>query len=227
MHNIKTILFDLDDTLLNRENAVQNIVGIIIDQYYEHISPSQQRHMLQRFIEIDRQHYGSNVKRDIFVPFFDEFPPSKVFPSEGYQEFWNQYFPQCFTLDENTRTGIQILKDKLNVGIITNGSTTRQTAKMQTTGLDEMFEHIYISEAIGYAKPDPRIFQHVLNTMDILAEETLYVGDDLRNDVDGSQQVGIKAVWMNPKQRKNDTDIQPFAEVYAFDDIISRIMGYN
>jgi hypothetical protein len=43
-------------------------------------------------------------------------------------------------------------------------------------------------------------------------QEIIHVGDSLHNDVGGAQAVGIRAIWVNRHQVRNETSIQPFAE---------------
>ena len=44
-------------------------------------------------------------------------------------------------------------------------------------------------------------------------QEIIHVGDSLHNDVGGAQAVGIRAIWVNRHQVRNETSIQPFAEI--------------
>lgn len=56
-----------------------------------------------------------------------------------------------------------------------------------------------------------------LKRLDVNPEETLFVGDDLEKDIDGCQQAYIKGIWFNPDMRKNDTTIQPYAEIHTLE----------
>jgi len=57
------------------------------------------------------------------------------------------------------------------------------------------------SSAAGAAKPDARIFAHLLHTAGVPPIEVLHVGDDPLADVVGATQAGLQAVWLNRDAR--------------------------
>ncbi|MHA6531088.1 HAD family hydrolase [Paenibacillus sp. BAC0078] len=97
------------------------------------------------------------------------------------------------------------------VGIITNGPQEHQMNKLRGLGIDKLIpeEMIFISDAVGLAKPDPAIFAHVNKVTGTTAEQSLYVGDTWDNDVVGALAAGWKAIWYNPRGRQPGTDHQP------------------
>ncbi|WP_442600342.1 HAD family hydrolase [Neobacillus sp. D3-1R] len=216
------MLFDLDDTLLNRDMAVNIIFLKILEKCYEDVKHSARNEMLQKFKEYDRRDYGYSDKTNVLESFFDEFPPKYRLPRHDIQDFWNHHFPQCFSIDYNIITILQTIKRHVKVAIITNGSTQRQKAKIMNTNLNSCFESIIISEEVGCSKPDKRIFELALNVLNVQAEDALFVGDDLEKDIAGCQNANIKGIWFNPHMIKNDTEIKPYAEIHSFD----RLLGY-
>lgn len=109
----------------------------------------------------------------------------------------------------------------IKVGIITNGSTQRQKAKIINTNLNSYFDTIIISEESGFSKPDKRIFELALNKLNVQPEDTLFVGDNLEKDIGGCQNANIKGIWFNPNMIKNNTDTKPYAEITSFDSLLS------
>jgi HAD superfamily hydrolase (TIGR01549 family) len=57
-------------------------------------------------------------------------------------------------------------------------------------------EHLDFSGELGYWKPNPRIFQHALSGLSCVPAQAVFVGDNPREDIQGAQQVGMRAVWM-------------------------------
>jgi len=96
------MLFDLDDTLLNRDKAVDNMFLLILEKYYEDVKNIARNEMLTKFKEYDKRSYGYGDKTIVFESFFDEFTPKYRLPRNEIQDFWNHHFPQCFTLNQNT-----------------------------------------------------------------------------------------------------------------------------
>ena len=60
-------------------------------------------------------------------------------------------------------------------------------------GWDQMFDAVVISGEVGMRKPEPEIFAHVLELLDVRAEETVFV-DDLRPNVEAAEALGLVGV---------------------------------
>jgi putative hydrolase of the HAD superfamily len=78
------------------------------------------------------------------------------------------------------------------VAILTNG-TTRVEAEVEALGIDREIDHFFNSARIGYAKPDPRAFEHVLTTLDVAADECVFT-DDSPPKCEGARTVGMHVV---------------------------------
>ncbi|MES5926928.1 HAD-IA family hydrolase [Bacillus cereus group sp. MG9] len=215
------MLFDLDDTLLDRDKAVDNLFLLVLEKCYEDVSDTVKNNMLQKFKEYDKREYGISDKTIVLESLFDEFAPKYRLPRNYIQDFWNENLPKCFSIDQNTILFLNHIKRHFKVGIITNGSTQRQKAKIMNTGLNEYFDTIIISEEVGFSKPDKRIFELALNKLNVQSEDVLFVGDDLEKDIAGCQNANIKGIWFDPNMIKNNTDTKPYAEITSFDNLLS------
>ena len=56
--------------------------------------------------------------------------------------------------------------------------------------------HMAISADLGIRKPNPDIFLHTLNSLNVSPEEAAMVGDSLRGDITGAKRLDILAIWM-------------------------------
>ncbi|MGE1126659.1 HAD family hydrolase [Bacillus wiedmannii] len=217
------MLFDLDDTLLDRDKAVDNLFLLVLEKCYEDVSDTVKNNMLQKFKEYDKREYGISNKTIVLESLFDEFTPIYRLPHNYIQDFWNENFPTCFSIDQNTIHFLNHIKSHFKIGIITNGSTHRQKAKIINTNLNNYFDTIIISEEVGLSKPDKRIFELALNKLNVQPEDVLFIGDDLEKDIAGPQNANIKGVWFNPQKIKNTTQIQPYAEINTLDSLLSYV----
>jgi putative hydrolase of the HAD superfamily len=215
------MLFDLDETLLNRDKAVDQMFLMILEKCYEDVKHSTKNEMLKKFKEYDNRSYGHNDKTKVLESFFDEFPPKYRLLRNEIQDFWNNNFPNCFSINQNTINIVNTIKMQVKVAIITNGSTQRQKAKIIKTNLNSCFDIIIISEEVGFSKPDKRIYELALNKLNVQPEDALFVGDDIVKDIGGCQSANIKGIWFNPHMIKNDTEIKPYAEINSFDELLS------
>ncbi len=64
-------------------------------------------------------------------------------------------------------------------------------------GIADQFNEVFVSSAVGHAKPDPRIFQAALQRHQLNAAQAVHIGDSEINDVGGAQSAGLKAIMVN------------------------------
>ena len=179
--------------------------------------------MLTKFKSYDKQNYGHKDKTIVLEALFDEFPPIHKLPKHSMQNFWDNQFPACFTINPNTFNILNAIKREMKVAIITNGSTLRQKAKIFNTYLHRYFNLIIISEEVGMSKPDKRIFELALKKLEVQPKSALFVGDDFEKDIAGCQNAYMKGIWFNPDKNLNNTEIKPYAEIYSLDQLVSFI----
>ena len=92
---------------------------------------------------------------------------------------------------------------------LTNGTQTAQRRKLANSGLDQIFVRAFISDEIGYEKPDVRFFEPVLQELkDCRKEEILLIGDSLTSDIKGANNAGLACCWYNPKKTINDKGVR-------------------
>jgi putative hydrolase of the HAD superfamily len=213
-------MFDLDDTLLNRKQAVENIFPLIIEKCYKNIALTEEQYcgMLKTFKEYDQN--GRSDKIKMFGSLFNEFPPLYRLSDSEIKQFWESNFYDCFTLENEYKNVLKQLKEHVKTAVITNGSGFSQRSKIANTGLDEFFEVIIVSAEAELWKPDPKIFELALDKLGVSPENALFVGDNLLTDIAGCQSAGINGIWFNPDKAENNTDIKPFAEIAEFDDVL-------
>lgn len=108
---------------------------------------------------------------------------------------------------------LQGLRKTHQLALVTNGAPDLQREKLRGAGLAHYFETIVVSGDLGFGKPDARIFQLALDRMGTVPGKTVMVGDSLKRDVAGAQQVGIRGIWINRDGCEPDEGITPDAEI--------------
>lgn len=93
----------------------------------------------------------------------------------------------------------------ISMAILTNGDTDHQLEKIHGMHLERWFsdDRIFVSDAVGYFKPDVRTFQAVEEALHLNPAETWYIGDSIENDIEGAGNAGWHAILLN--RRHNDT----------------------
>ncbi len=126
----------------------------------------------------------------------------------------------CTPLDGAKALLDSLLVSNVKMGIITNGFTELQKIRLEKTGFSHYFELITISEQVGVAKPDKRIFEHTFSMMgEIELSNILMVGDNPDSDVLGGMNAGIDTCWLNASQQACPEGVEPTYTVKKLNDL--------
>jgi putative hydrolase of the HAD superfamily len=99
-------------------------------------------------------------------------------------------------LYDDVRPALVRLRSTYRLFAVSNGN-----ADLNRCGIAELFDGHITASAAGAAKPDLRIFAHLLHVAGAEAHEVLHIGDDPLADVVGATQAGMRAVWLNREAR--------------------------
>ena len=102
------------------------------------------------------------------------------------------------------------LKDEYQIAIVTNGFKYIQKRRIQNCGLNKLIDAVFISEDIGFEKPDIRYFKEVFKKFDINKDNYLMIGDSLSSDIKGAKNAKIDAFWIH--QNINDDKGLPMGD---------------
>ncbi|WP_034341239.1 HAD family hydrolase [Deinococcus misasensis] len=188
---LRAVLFDLDQTLLDRKRTFRHF----IDDQYQRIALLQNipyEQFVEDFTVLDDNGYGP--KDRAYFQMLKKHGLDTSHAETLYKDFRGNY-ALCAQPYPDTHEVLQTLqKAGLRIGIITNGVTATQQTKMERIGILPYTEVALVSEAEGIKKPNPEIFHRALNRMGLTAQEAIFVGDHPENDVRAAQHVGMKAV---------------------------------
>lgn len=86
---------------------------------------------------------------------------------------------------------LRAVRRHCTVAVLSNG-TTRLRRDLHALDLIDEFDVIYNTAEVGIAKPDPAVFRHVVDALDVTATEALFI-DDLLDNVEGARSIGLRA----------------------------------
>ncbi len=191
---LQAVLFDLDETLLDRSAGLE---AFLHDQYaryaanFQHIPYATFR---RRFVELDQ--HGYVHKSIVYQQLLDELMIQHV----TVEELLTDYRMRCWQHGQtfaDTHTTIATLRNwNLKLGIVTNGETAFQYQHMQATGLTALVDTLLISEQEQLRKPDPEIFGRAAARLDVSPGDCLFVGDNPTADILGAHGVGMQTAWL-------------------------------
>lgn len=107
----------------------------------------------------------------------------------------------------------------------TNGNSATQHQRLQDSHLAPLFDGVYISEELGYDKPDVQFFDAIFAAeKELTRQNTLMIGDGLNSDIRGGVNYGLKTVWVNLNGGVNNTELHPDYEVASLDELGQMLM---
>lgn len=217
MHKIKNVFFDLDRTLWDFET---NSNKVISDLFYENnleikcdvsflffIKKYEEINLLlwdkYRKNEITKQQLRSNRFYNSMQFYnYDDYELGIKLD----QEYVLRSPYQTCLLPGTIKT-LKYLSLKYKLHIITNGFKEVQHIKLKNSGLIQYFDSVIISEEIGFAKPDVKIFEKAFEISKTTPKASMMVGDDLAIDVLGGMNAGMKGCYFNPEKIKHSEKV--------------------
>lgn len=91
------------------------------------------------------------------------------------------------------RIAARLHETQVLTAILTNGSDT-VGQEIEDLGIGPSFTAVFNSAELGVKKPDPRVYQHVLDHLGVPPQESLMV-DDSRDKLEGAALVGMRTHW--------------------------------
>jgi len=223
------IFFDLDHTLWDFH---KNSEETLHELYHAFNLPALGAKNATAFIETykeinhrlwDGYHNGTITKEQLrHSRFRNAFTACGINGEHIADDFGNEYLhisPTKPHLLPNALRVLEYLSAKYTMSIITNGFAEVQFVKLKHARIEHFFSHVFISETIGYQKPDVRIFEHATRTIGVKPSHTMMVGDNFATDIVGAIQAGIDHIYFNPAQTPHNLSVQK--EIFDLHELMS------
>ena len=88
------------------------------------------------------------------------------------------------------------LSKRYKLAMLSNTMSDTPRIVLQQTRLIRHFDVAVYSRDLGIRKPNPRIFQFVLEKLGVEPGEAVHVGDSVDADMEGASRAGIRAIWI-------------------------------
>lgn len=140
--------------------------------------------------------------------------------AEEISNTYMKYLGMSTFLFDGVEELIKDLSKDYRLVIVTNGLKEVQTNRISKSAIGKYFEAVIISDGIGIAKPDARIFEYALDSINYKDKsKVLMIGDSLTSDIKGGINAEIDTCLYNPDKKVNDTDIKPTYEIHKLEDL--------
>lgn len=233
---LKAILFDMGSTLIEFENSTWDVLArLSTEKGYEFLK--EKNVSLPIFEEFSNILYGELVKAKSEIEenlkemrfekvIFDFFRKLKLSTSDGvYGSFLEVYYKPVtdqLTLVDGAEKVLKFFKEKnLKIGLISNTIFPEKfhLRELKRFGLYPYLDAHFFSSEVGLRKPHPKIFQLTLEKLKVDPSGAVFVGDRLKEDVGGAQNMGMKGILKYHQGRDYTVPVTPDAQVMKLKDL--------
>jgi len=221
----KALLWDMDNTLLDfgysethslRQTLRRNGIAELTDKQvavYSAINDSKWKLLEQGKLN------KAEVMHERFAEFLAYLGATQLDPDEINQQYEDGLCDFILPI-ENGLDIVRSLKGKIRQYAVTNGAYNVQKTKLQKTGLDDILDGAFISDAVGFEKPSAQFFDYVLaHIIPCEKDEILIVGDSLSSDMQGGNNAGIRCCLYNPSGREVNTSLRIDYEIHSLNGV--------
>jgi putative hydrolase of the HAD superfamily len=199
---INTVIFDLGGVLVRTENKEPRTkLAAKFDMSYEDLSAlvygCESAEMATRG-EITAEEHKETVLRELGLP-------PRTFPEFG-DEFW-----AGDSLDRQLVSFIDGLRGHYTTALLSNAWDDLRPLLENLWKIDGIFDHIFISAEMKTYKPEPKIFQMVINSLGKEPSEMVFV-DDFPENITAAREAGLNAIHFHSRE-------QTLAELAEFLDL--------
>ncbi|MED7787872.1 HAD family hydrolase [Francisella sp. 19X1-34] len=206
---IKAIIFDLDQTLIDRDATMINFLSeqhnrilnnvVNKDSFVNSVIKFQESGYADKFIAYQKT--CINMKIDCSLAL------------DLYKDMENSYGENPILL-EGAKEVLEYLSKDYKIGLISNGPRRWQENKIKYSNIGSFFDSIIISGKKGIKKPNIEIFHKSCNDLNVRPKESVYIGDHPTNDIEAAIDAGMYGVWV-----KNENYCKPYKYNYIIDSL--------
>ena len=205
----KDLFIDFDDTLYDTYNnanvALKETFGFFrLERYFPDPQEFYDAYWITN-IDLWRQYSKGEITRDYLIVERFRRPLSTGIGLAVTEQLcldMSDVFLDCCSLKSGVVDGAHELMDYLRkkgyrMHMCSNGFHEIQYKKLAACGLRDYFDNIILSEDAGANKPSPIYFDYAFKVSGARSEETLMIGDNIQNDIQGALNSGVNALLFN------------------------------
>ena len=202
---MRAAIFDLDDTLYEREQFVQSGFKAVADELERRF------HLPAPWIlaTLRRARMRGHAGRELQALCDDHGLPQTLVPE--LVDVIRRHEPSLTLGSVTSAVLAQMRADGWRIGILTNGRPATQRAKVEALGLEARVDAVlYAEEHAPGGKPGRAAFDAVLAAVGVPAERSVFIGDNLVCDIQGGRAAGLSTIRIfnagSPLRGENDAD---------------------
>ena len=221
MSTIKNLIFDLDNTLYDF-STIWKKSNKLVYEYLKYDKIASYEEFFKHYKAINNMLVDEVLKGNMKLREIRNKRLKLTLEKFGIiltEEDCNIYYEKQFDFiiesikpDEEVNLWLSRLCKEYKMILLTNGKSCEQRRKIEELGLENMFK-LYISGETHISKPKEEAFINVLEKENIVASETMMIGDSLHYDINPANKLGMKTCLVERK--------------WHFDDKLENYTGYK
>ncbi len=206
---IEAVLFDIDGTLLDHDQASLRALHAGLDRERPGIAADERELAAGEWRQLEEMHYAEYLLGRIDLTTQRRRRVAGLLAHIGERERDHDELDRWFarfladyraawTLFEDVKPTLEALGGSLRLGVITNADADLQRAKLEGVGIAGHLPGFTASSEAGVAKPEPEIFRIAARRLGLEPARVAYVGDRLETDARGAAAAGLGlGIWVN------------------------------
>jgi putative hydrolase of the HAD superfamily len=205
---ITTVFFDLDETLLDDERTAvaaqvktcrwaaaqrADLDPLRLQAAYHRAN----HNFWNAYDQANERRNGDEIRRALWLEGLAACSLRDEEFAERLSETYHAMRAGTYALFPDALPCLERLRGTYTLGLITNGASSLQRAKIDALGLETHMDVIVIAGEAGVSKPEAAIFEAALREADCAAAQAAMVGDLLDRDILGAMNAGLLPIWIN------------------------------
>ncbi len=215
---IKGMVFDLDDTVYDYQScnqyAVSRLGQYCMDKFcipkkeFDTIYERSKNIVKERLQDTAASH-----NRMLYMQTFLEqmLQRPAVCALELYHIYWDTMLKAMELYDYVLPLFRELVSQGIQIAVLTDLTAQIQHRKMIRLGIAEYVDVLVTSEEAGKEKPDPAMFELVIQKLQLHPEQLVMVGDSFEKDIEGAKLAGMHGILYS--REKEDTIIRECMEL--------------
>ncbi|SET38985.1 HAD family hydrolase [Paenibacillus sp. NFR01] len=223
MNETRCLLFDLDNTLMDRDATFRSFASQFVKELLSHLPQEAAEQALEEMIVRDADGYRD--KDGYFAELSEVLPWNEPVSAAQIRAYYDlNYFGHGAPM-RHAKEILDYCRGRgYTMGLVTNGKTELQYRKIDLLGIRPYFTDIVISGEVGISKPDPDIYRLALERLGAAATETLFIGDHPVNDIWGAAKAGMQTIWLKRNHAWDPKlDVTPWKTIRELDELTGLI----
>jgi FMN phosphatase YigB (HAD superfamily)/ribulose-5-phosphate 4-epimerase/fuculose-1-phosphate aldolase len=222
----KYILFDLDNTIYDYENANKIAINLVLSNISENFEIENVKEKYEKEKKIFQNYCNNASSHNKFIQIKKLFEKCSIDLNKlsFYYDLYIKTFKNSLKLYPYVLEFLIFCKEYgIKMYILTNNMCKEQIERLKEMNILDYFDKIYTSEEFGIEKPDIKLFYYVIQDINCNKNEIVKIGDNYKNDIEPLIFNEIYSFWFN----KNELTINKnYLEFNNYNNLLSLFKEY-